>query len=77
VRAALTNANQIYEQLKPHERKELMKLLIRSIEVGDEQMVLEIYGTPLAEPGQARMGDSRFESVSWLPDEDSNLEPSD
>ena len=40
-------------------------------------MVLEVYGTALAPSEHLGAGDSRFESVSWLPDEDSNLEPSD
>ena len=58
------DARELYEQLRPYEQKELMKLLIRSIEIGDEQMALEVYGPPPAEFGDDA---SRFESVSWLP----------
>ncbi len=69
VREALANAHRVYEHLRPHERKELMRLLLKSVEVGDRRMVLELYGT-------TERGAPRSETMSWLPDVDSNHEPS-
>ncbi len=63
------DGGRVYEHVKPHERKELMRLLLKSVEVGDRRMVLELYGT-------TERGTSRSETVSWLPDVDSNHEPS-
>ena len=74
---ALRHVDEVYDYLRPHERKELFKLLLRSVEVGDRQIVLEIYaGLPAAEtPNDARGGGRRIGRLGWLPDEDSNLEP--
>ncbi len=75
----MANAHEVYEHLRPHERKELMRLLLQRAEVGDRSIVLEIRGAAcagLAEtPGAPGVGASRYEAPVWLPDEDSNLEP--
>ena len=39
----------VYEHLKPHERKELLRLLLRSVEVGERQIVLESYASYAAD----------------------------
>ena len=65
--------DEVYEHLRPHERKELFKLLLRSVEVGERQIELEIYaGVPSpGGPGVKR----RIGRLGWLPDVDSNHEP--
>ncbi len=75
---ALRHVDEVYECLRPHERKELFKLLLRRVEVGDRQITLEIYAgaAPNAVQEKPRPSGSRFGPLDWLPDEDSNLEPS-
>ena len=73
---ALRHLDEVYEALHPNERKELFRLVLRRIEVGDDQIVLEIYaGASAPEGGESAK--RRTERLGWLPDEDSNLEPSD
>jgi hypothetical protein len=50
------------EPLTPFERKELMRLLLKRAEVGDRQIVLEIYPVTTAPQGE-----SRSEAPNWLP----------
>ena len=73
---ALRHLDEVYEALHPNERKELFRLVLRRIEVGDEQIVLEIYAGASA-PAAGESAVRRTERLGWLPDEDSNLEPSD
>jgi len=66
VRASLTRFRDVYAHLKPGERKELMRLLLRPAEVGDRQVVLEIY--PITAPEMAMpQSRSRSEASNWLP----------
>jgi hypothetical protein len=48
VRASLTRFKDVYAHVTPFERKELLRLLLRRAELGDRQIVLEIY--PVAAP---------------------------
>lgn len=79
VRETLGTIREVYECLQPYERKELVRLLLQRAEVGERRITLEIRGglqvlpTTMAEAAKSR---SRLERPSWLPDEDSNLEPS-
>ena len=77
VREALNRVDEVYEHLKPHERKELFRLLLRSVEVGERQIVLEIYAGGTS--GGAEVPDcQRLRGrLGWLPDVDSNHEPND
>ena len=74
---ALRHVDEVYECLHPHERKELFKLLLRRVEVGERQITLEIYaGTaPTTVEEEPRPSGSRFGPLDWLPDVDSNHEP--
>ena len=80
VRGALANIGAVYETLRPAERKELMQLVLRRVEVNERQIVLEIYGgacalsaqTPTAATNKSA---SRSEAPNWLPGQDSNLQP--
>ena len=75
VRASLTRFKDVYAHLTPFERRELMRLLLRRAEVGDRQIVLEIY--PVTAPDMAMpQSRSRSEAPNWLPGQDSNLQPS-
>jgi prefoldin subunit 5 len=75
VRCALGEFSEVYACLMPFERKELIRLVLRRAEVGDRQIVLEMYPVhaPLAAMAQSR---SRSEPPNWLPGQDSNLQPS-
>ena len=80
VRAALTNITEVYEALQPYERKELVRLLLQRAEVGERRITLEVRGGLREIPGPAALGDksgSRSERPGWLPDVDSNHEPTD
>jgi hypothetical protein len=70
--SGLLEMNQALAQI---ERLELLRLLLRRAELGDRQVVLEIY--PVAAPDMAMpQSRSRSEAPSWLPGKDSNLQPS-
>lgn len=75
VRSALTEFGEVYACLTPFERKELIRLVLRRAEVGDQQIVLELYGTLASEMATAQSR-SRSEPPNWLPGKDSNLQPS-
>ena len=77
VAAGLSRFRELYAFLKPFEQKELMHLVLHRAEVWDRQIVLEINGNvPTVVAGTPDKSDSRFGTPNWLPDEDSNLEPS-
>jgi hypothetical protein len=76
VRKALSQFGDVYGQLKPFERKELVRLVLHRAEVGDRQIVLEINGNAFAIAKAPDKSVSRFERPNWLPREDSNLEHS-
>lgn len=73
IQAVLDNVMQVYECLMPHERKKLARLLLHRVEVSERRITLEIRGGGCSPEGESA---SRSERPSWLPDEDSNLEPS-
>ena len=75
VRSALGKFSEVYACLTPFERKELIRLVLRRAEVGDRQVVRELYGTltPEMATAQSRL---RSEPPNWLPGQDSNLQPS-
>ena len=81
VHLALRKMDELYANLTPFEQRELMRLVLRQAEVNEDRILLELY--PLAEDHVAQVPEMaaaqsrlRFEPPSWLPDEDSNLEPS-
>ena len=45
MRSALCQFGEVFACLTPFERKELIRLVLRRAEVGDRQIVLELYGT--------------------------------
>ena len=75
VRAGLLNFHRVYEQLRPFEKQELVRLVLHRAEVADHQIVLELYEGACASFAQAPESASRTGSRGWLPGEDSNLEP--
>jgi hypothetical protein len=76
MREALSQVGQVYGQLTPIERKELFRLLVHRAEVTDCKMILEIKTGAGSPEGQAPDAGERYNTPGWLPDEDSNLEPS-
>ena len=75
VRSALSEFGEVYACLTPFERKELVRLVLRRAEVGDRQVVLELYGTLTPDMATAQSR-SCSEPPNWLPGQDSNLQPS-
>ena len=66
MRSALCQFGEVFACLTPFERKELIRLVLRRAEVGDRQIVLELYGTltPEMATAQSRL---RSEPPNWLP----------
>ena len=66
---AIRHIDEVYDCLRPHERKELFKLLLRSVEVGERQIVLEIYAGAAAHGAEAGVdaGALRIGRLGWLP----------
>jgi hypothetical protein len=77
VRGALADMHAVYEQLKPFERKQLMRLVLNRVEVNERQIVLEIHGGVCAGLAQTpiKRSVSRSVAANWLPGQDSNLQP--
>ena len=68
VRSALLRFSDVYACLKPHEQKELVRLVVHRAEVHDRKIVLEINGSaPTVLAGAPSQGASRFGSSNWLP----------
>ena len=76
VRQALSRFGEVYECVKPYERKELVRLVLHRAEAWDRKIVLEINGGIAETMPLSESASSRFGTPNWLPDEDSNLEPS-
>lgn len=78
VRAGLANFKRVFMHLQPHEQQELVRLVLKQAEVGDRELVLELYGGALgafegkekANPGVGFAG-----TPIWLLGRDSNPEP--
>lgn len=52
----------------------IVALLLKCAEVGDKEIVLDLYEEACAAFAQASKSDSRFARPGWLPDVDSNHE---
>ena len=80
VRMALSNIHAIYGELQPYERRELVHLVVHRVELGASKLVLEINGgvcTVMGEtPLVAHNGSLVRQTQDWLPEQDSNLQPS-
>ena len=77
MQSALASFGELYECLQPYERQELVRLLVKRAEVGERRITLEIRGglAGLPAPEEVKSG-SRSVRPIWLPDVDSNHEPS-
>ncbi len=71
VSAALRDVEAVYACLKPHEQKELFRLLLHRVEVGEREIVLEIYAgasaTPAPAPDFTKSVEQRSGTPIWLP----------
>ncbi len=67
-RAGLANFHRVYEHLRPFEKQELIRLVLHRAEVGDRQIVLELYEGACASFAQAPKSATRFEPPIWLPE---------
>ena len=70
VRSALANINDVYSQLKPFERRELIGLILKSAEVNEREIVLEIYalGEQQVSPESIKQSEMVRLLPNWLPD---------
>lgn len=78
VRDGLLNFERVFPHLRPHEQRDLVRLLVRKAELGDRELVLEIYGKAsacFAGQEKANPGLGFAEASDWLPGRDSNPEP--
>ena len=64
-RTGLANFRRVYECLRPFEKQELIRLVLHRAEVGDHEIVLEIFEGACASFAQAPKSDSRFEPTIW------------
>ena len=78
VRAALSQVQQVYACLKPYEQRELVRLVLHRAEVHVRELVLEINGAVGQEitPATVNNGGVVRRTQDWLPEQDSNLQPS-
>lgn len=65
----LQHLDEVYASPIPHEQKELFRLVLRRVEVGERQIVLEIYAgaLPTPTPHRGDITDVRFGRLGWLP----------
>ena len=75
MRNALEWFSDVYACLTPFEQKELVRLILRRAEVSERRIVLELYAVQAQELA-APQSHSRSGILSWLPEQDSNLQPS-
>jgi len=70
VRCTLTNISEIYMQLKPFERRELIGLILKSAEVSEREIILEIYalGGQQVSPESVKQSEKVRLPPIWLPD---------
>ncbi len=70
VKSALTNISEIYSQLKPFERRELIGLILKSAEVNEKEIILEIYalGEQILSPESVKQSEKVRLPPIWLPD---------
>ena len=74
-RRPLTDFGEVFAEIKPHEQKEIMRLVLHKAILGPDRLKLGLYGRP-PEVKQPHEGDSRFQRLDWLPGQDLNLQPS-
>jgi hypothetical protein len=67
VRETLSCFGEVYAYLTPFEKKELVRLILHRAEVGDRQIVLEIYPIQ-AQQLESPQGHSRPVMLNWLPE---------
>ena len=77
VKKALIRINEVYDQLKPFERRDLMGVVLKNAKVNKREIILEIYALNDVVGYENDESDEKVCSLpGWLPDKDSNLEPS-
>jgi hypothetical protein len=70
VKNALSRMNEVYSHLKPFEQRELMSLVLRSAQVNEKEIVLEIYalGEQAKVLKSVNSGEKVRQTPNWLPD---------
>jgi len=70
VKSALANISDIYLQLKPFERRELIGLILKSAEVNEREIILEIYalGDQHLNKESVKQSEKVCPPPIWLPD---------
>ncbi len=75
VREGLRNFRRAYEHLRPYEKHDLLRALLRQATVGDREIRIELYEEACAGFAQASQSVSRSGHIEWLPGRGSNPEP--
>lgn len=71
VRQTLARMDEVYAQLRPFEKRELMGLILKRAEVNERQIILEIHALGEAHVGtweSACSGEKRYTGPNWLPE---------
>lgn len=63
---ALANFSDVFAELKPYRPKDLLRLVLHKAILGPDCVRIAIYGR-LPEIGSVSDGDSRFQTLEWLP----------
>ncbi|UCF77704.1 MAG: hypothetical protein JSW03_06205, partial [Candidatus Eiseniibacteriota bacterium] len=67
VMLALSKFTKVFANIRPHEQKELLRLVLHKEILGPDSMKMALYGRPPdVEPSSAHHGDSRSQIPSWL-----------
>lgn len=66
IRQALARITEIYGQLKPFERRELMGTILKSARVNEREIILEIYGMGESGLNGVNQGQKVCTGLNWL-----------
>jgi site-specific DNA recombinase len=65
---ALSKFTKVFANIRPHEQKELLRMVLHKAILGPDSMKMALYGRPPdIEPSSPHHGDSRSQIPSWLP----------
>lgn len=69
--------SRVFSQLSPHEKRSLIRLLIKEVAFSNEEVTINFFEVPEEEIQLESIQKVGFDQpISWLPGQDSNLQPS-
>jgi hypothetical protein len=68
VTLALSKFTKVFANIRPHEQKELLRMVLHKAILGPDSMKMALYGRPPdIQPSSAHHGNSRSQLPAWLP----------